>query len=101
MNSFLNGTFQSLDVVGKNAALTETRPIQARVIRLPKGCPWKEKFLDSEIETKETLFEKLKKARATGDPQGIKQARMEYLKALQILYTDVLHAGAEPMRLKS
>ena len=33
-------------------------------------------------------FEKLKKARATGDPEGIKQARMAYLQALQVLYTD-------------
>ena len=41
-------------------------------------------------------FEKLKKARATGDPEGIVQARMEYLKALQILYTDVQSAVAEP-----
>ena len=46
-------------------------------------------------------FEKLKKARATGDRQGIEQARMEYLKALQILYTDVQNAVAEPMRFKS
>ena len=46
-------------------------------------------------------FEKLKKARATGDPQSITQARMEYLKALQILYTDVQHAVSEPMRFKS
>lgn len=31
-------------------------------------------------------FEKVKK-RANGDPEGIKQARMEYIKALQILPT--------------
>ena len=46
-------------------------------------------------------FEKLKKARATGDPEGIKQARMEYLRALQILYTDAQSAVSEPMRFKS
>ena len=46
-------------------------------------------------------FEKLKKARATGDPEDIKQARMEYLKALQVLYTDAQTAVAEPMRFKS
>ena len=46
-------------------------------------------------------FERLKKARATGDPEDIEQARMEYLKALQILYTDAQHAVSEPMRFKS
>ena len=46
-------------------------------------------------------FEKLKKARAAGDPQGIAQARMEYLKALQILYTDAQTEVSEPMRFKS
>ena len=46
-------------------------------------------------------FEKLKKARANGDPEDIKQARMEYLKALQVLYTDAQTAVAEPMRFKS
>lgn len=45
-----------------------------------------------------SCFEKLKKARVNGDPEGIKQARMEYLKALQILYTDAQNAVAEPMR---
>ena len=46
-------------------------------------------------------FEKLQKARTTGDPQSITQARMEYLKALQILYTDAQNAVAEPIRFKS
>lgn len=46
-------------------------------------------------------FEKLKKARAAGDSEGIKQARMEYLKALQILYTDAQTAVSEPMRFTS
>ena len=46
-------------------------------------------------------FEKLKKARANGDPEGIEQARMEYLKALQILYTDAQSAVSQPMRFKS
>ena len=46
-------------------------------------------------------FEKLKKARAAGDPQGIAQARMEYLQALQILYNDVQNAISTPIRFKS
>ena len=46
-------------------------------------------------------FEKLKKARANGDPEGIKQARMEYLQALQVLYTDVQTAVSQPMHFKS
>ena len=46
-------------------------------------------------------FEKLQKARATGDLQDIEQARMEYLKALQILYIDAQNAVAQPMRFKS
>ena len=46
-------------------------------------------------------FEKLKKARATGDPEGIKQARMAYLQALQVLYTDAQTAVSQPIRFKS
>lgn len=46
-------------------------------------------------------FEKLKKASATGGPEGIKQARMEYLKALQILYTDAQNAVSKPMWFKA
>ena len=46
-------------------------------------------------------FEKLKKARATGDPEGIKQARMAYLQALQVLYTDAQSAVSQPIRFKS
>lgn len=46
-------------------------------------------------------FEKLKKARTNGDPEGIKQARMEYLRALQVLYTDAQSAVSQPMRFKS
>ena len=46
-------------------------------------------------------FEKLKKARATGDPEGIAQAQMEYLQALQILYDDVQNALSASMRFKS
>ena len=45
-------------------------------------------------------FEKLKKARANGDRQGIEQARVEYLQALQILYKDAQNAVAEPMHFK-
>ena len=46
-------------------------------------------------------FEKLKKARATGDPEGIKQARMAYLQALQVLCTDAQTAVSQPIRFKS
>ena len=46
-------------------------------------------------------FEKLQKARANGNPEGIKQASMEYLKALQILYTNAQSAVSEPIRFKS
>ena len=46
-------------------------------------------------------FEKLKKARTNGDREGIKQARMEYLQALQVLYTDAQTAVSQPMRFKS
>ena len=46
-------------------------------------------------------FERLKKARANGDPEGIKQARMEYLQALQVLYTEAQTAVSEPMRFKA
>ena len=46
-------------------------------------------------------FEKLKKARVNGDPEGIKQARIEYLQALQVLYTDAQTAVSQPMRFKS
>ena len=46
-------------------------------------------------------FEKLKKARATGDLEGIKQARMEYLQALQVLYTEAQTAVSQPMLFKS
>ena len=37
-------------------------------------------------------FEKLKKARADGDPEDIKQTRMAYLQALQRLNDDVQNA---------
>ena len=46
-------------------------------------------------------FEKLKKARANGDPEGIKQARIAYLQALQVLYTDAQAAVSEPVRFKA
>ena len=46
-------------------------------------------------------FEKLKKARANGDVEGIKQARMEYLQALQVLYSDAQSAVSQPIRFKS
>ena len=47
-------------------------------------------------------FEKLKKARAAGDSEGIEQARMEYLQALQVLYTDAQTAVSRfPVRFKA
>ena len=46
-------------------------------------------------------FEKLKKARTNGDPEGIKQARIAYLQALQVLYTEAQTAVSEPMHFKS
>ena len=48
-----------------------------------------------------SCFEKLKKARANGDAEGIKQARMAYLQALQVLYTDAQTAVSQPMHFKS
>ena len=40
-------------------------------------------------------FEKLKKARASRDPNGIKNAEMEYFQSLQHLYTAGQDAVAE------
>ena len=40
-------------------------------------------------------FEKLRKARASRDTLGIKQAEMEYFQSLQHLYTAVQDAVAE------
>ena len=40
-------------------------------------------------------FEKLRKARASRDPNGIKQAELEYYQALQHLYTAVQDAVSE------
>ena len=40
-------------------------------------------------------FEKLRKARASRDPNGIKNAEMEYFQSLQHLYTAVQDAVAE------
>ena len=39
-------------------------------------------------------FEKLRKARASRDPNGIKNAEMEYFQSLQHLYTAVQDAVA-------
>ena len=38
---------------------------------------------------------------ANGDAEGIKEARMAYLQALQVLYTDAQTAVSQPMRFKS
>ena len=40
-------------------------------------------------------FEKLRKARASRDPNGIKNAEMDYFQSLQHLYTAVQDAVAE------
>ena len=40
-------------------------------------------------------FEKLRKARASRDPNGIKNAEMEYFQSLQHLYAAVQDAVAE------
>lgn len=48
-----------------------------------------------------SCFEKTKKARATGDPNGIQQAEMNYFQALQRLIDDVQDAISESMRFKS
>ena len=46
-------------------------------------------------------FEKLQKARASGDKKSIQNAEMDYFQALQRLNDDVQNAVAEPMRFKS
>ena len=45
-------------------------------------------------------FENLRKARASRDPNGIKQAEIEYYQALQHLYTAVQDAVAEHGQLR-
>ena len=42
-----------------------------------------------------TRFQKLRKARASCDPNGIKNAEMEYFQSLQHLYAAVQDAVAE------
>ena len=42
-------------------------------------------------------FQKLRKARASRDPNGIKRAEIEYCQSLQHLYTAVQDAVAEQM----
>ena len=46
-------------------------------------------------------FEKLQKARASGNKQSIQNAEMDYFQALQRLNDDVQNAVALPMRFKS
>ena len=41
-------------------------------------------------------LQKLRKVRAGGDERGIKHAEMDYLHALQILYTSVQDAVQDP-----
>ena len=44
---------------------------------------------------------KLRKTRATGDPDGIQNAEMDYFQALQHLYASVQDAVAEQARLQT
>ena len=46
-------------------------------------------------------FERLRKARASGDKKSIQNAEMDYFQALQRLNDDVQNAVALPMRFKS
>ena len=58
------------------------------------------KNLDTANRELSRRFEKLKKARASRDTPGIKQAEMEYYQALQHLYTAVQDAVAEGTQLR-
>ena len=53
------------------------------------------KILDTANRELAQRFEKIKKARASRDVQGIQNAEMEYYQALQHLYTAVQDAVAE------
>ena len=53
------------------------------------------KILDTANRELAHRFEKIRKARASHDTPGIKQAEMEYYQALQHLYTAVQNAVAE------
>ena len=53
------------------------------------------KILDTANRELAQRFEKIKKARASRDVQGIQNAEMEYYQALQYLYTAVQDAVAE------
>ena len=53
------------------------------------------KILDTANRELAQRFEKIKKARASRDVQGIQNAEMEYYQALQHLYTAVHDAVAE------
>ena len=56
------------------------------------------KILDTANREVARRFQKLRKARASHDTHGIKQAEMEYYQALQHLYTAVQNAVADPAR---
>ena len=43
-------------------------------------------------------FERLQKARASGDKRAVQQAEMNYFHALQRLYEDVQNAVSQPAR---
>ena len=53
------------------------------------------KILDNTHRELSRRFEKLRKARASRDANGIKNAEMEYFQSLQHLYTTVQDAVAE------
>ena len=54
-----------------------------------------QKLRDMRIASWRCRFEKLRKARASRDTPGIKQAEMEYFQSLQHLYTAVQDAVAD------
>ena len=56
------------------------------------------KNLDTANRELSRRFEKLRKARASRDANGIKNAEMEYFQSLQHLYTAVQDAVADPAR---
>ena len=56
------------------------------------------KILENANRELSASFEKLEKARANRDHEGIKRAEMDYFHALQHLYAAVQDAVADPAR---
>lgn len=54
------------------------------------------KMLENANRELSRRFEKLRKARASGDKDGIKRAEMEYFQSLQHLYAAVQDAVNDP-----